>query len=236
MPASTLTSAPGGRARLAVLDQHQRLRNCGGFVDDQRVGFTARGERAVGPVRAVGEHLAHCRKAEPRGRSDHGAAGERVQHHAAAQVLHRARNRVGELGILRSHVVERAVRLHVMQSHALGAGERFERTGLIEHEVVALLRGNLHRPAPESLQIGQRHMRADRNAVADSERNGAAQRRWVAGVEPARDVRRGHERHQCAIVAHGPSAVALAHVAVEVNRPHRRTPREFAAPPDRPAC
>src|SRR5690349_17706231 len=78
-------------------------------------------------------------------------------------------------------------------------------------------------------------MRADGDAAVDGEAHGLADRRRVAAVEAAGDVGRGDEGHHAGVVAHLPGAVALAHVAVEVDALHVnvRTPTRWSAGPRR---
>ena len=60
------------------------------------------------------------------------------------------------------------------------------------------------------------------DAVVDREAHGLADGGRIAAVEAAGDVGRGDERHDLGVGAHLPGAVALAHVAVQVDRSSRR--------------
>src|SRR5713101_8130064 len=104
-----------------------------------------------------------------------------------------------------------------MQPAARSARECLERARLVDHQVVHLLRADFHRAPAEAGEVGQRRMRADRYTVLDGETYGGADRRRIAGVEAAGDVRRADERHDGGVGAHLPGAVALSHVAVQVD-------------------
>src|SRR5437899_3972062 len=60
-------------------------------------------------------------------------------------------------------------------------------------------------------------MRSDDDAVLLRQAYRAEQRHRVAGVKPASDVRRRHERQEGAVVPHYPVSEALAHVTVDVH-------------------
>jgi hypothetical protein len=66
--------------------------------------------------------------------------------------------RVGDRmrGVLhaRGHAVERAVRLDVVELHALGLEEAFERADLIDDAIGELFPGDLHLAAAEALEVG----------------------------------------------------------------------------------
>jgi len=101
-----------------------------------------------------------------------------------------------------------------------GTRERLNRTRLVHDEVVHLLRRDLHHAATKALQVRQRRMRADRDAVVEREAHRFPDRRGIAAVEAAGDVRRADVRHDLGVGAHLPGAVALAHVAVDVDSLH----------------
>jgi hypothetical protein len=134
--------------------------------------------------------------------------------------VHGARDRVGEVGAARGHVVERAVRLHVRERRPLGAGHAADRRHLVQYHVVDLVAAHVHVAAPEAHEVRQPGMRADRDPVAHRLPDGVRHRRRVARVEAAGDVRRRHVRQHRRVVAHAPGAEALAHVAVEVHARH----------------
>src|SRR5215510_11469164 len=194
------------RAKLPLQHHPERLRHGGRLVGDHRAGLSAGRQRPVGLIRTVGEHLADGTHAERARGVHHRAAGERIKDHPV-EISRCPGDRFRERRIARRHVVERAVDLEVMKARPRGARERRDRARLVQHEVVDLLRAD---------------------ALADRAR--------VARVEPAGDVGRGDERHDPAVVAHPPRAVALAHVAVQINHLHRRTPRGCARPGPRPGC
>src|SRR2546421_3935916 len=105
-----------------------------------------------------------------------------------------------------------------MQPGARRAREGLDRARLVHDQVVHLLWLDLHAARAEALQVGKRRLGADRDAAADREPHRPADRRRIAAVEAAGDIRRADERHHAGVVAHLPGAVALAHVAVQIDR------------------
>jgi len=85
-------------------------------------------------------------------------------------------------------------------------------------QVVHLLRLDLHGAPAEALQVGKRRMGADRDAALERERYGLANGGRIAAVKAAGDVRRSDVPHHFCIITHFPGAVALAHVAVQIDR------------------
>src|SRR5918999_2785152 len=63
-------------------------------------------------------------------------------------------------------------------------------------------------------------MRADGDTVVEREADSLADGRRVAAVEAAGDVRGSDVRHDLGVGAHLPGAVALAHVAIEIDAFH----------------
>src|SRR5688500_18573800 len=108
----------------------------------------------------------------------------------------------------------------MVQLRARGAREALDRAGLVDDEVVHVLRRDLHRPPAEALDVGKRRMRAAGDAVVQREAHGLADGRGIAAVEAAGDVGRADVRHDLGVGAHRPRAVALSHVAVYVYRLH----------------
>src|SRR5213076_1488723 len=81
----------------------------------------------------------------------------------------------------------------------------------------------------EAHEVRQARVRPDRHAMAERQRDGLAHDVGVAAVEAARDVRRGDPGHDLLVGAERPPAIALAHVAVEIDG-LRRHPRGSLAP------
>src|SRR5437867_5376685 len=106
----------------------------------------------------------------------------------------------------------------MMQPGARRARERLDRSRLVDDQVVHLLRLDLHDAPAEALQVGKRRMGADRDAALYGERDGLADGGRVAAVKAAGDIRGGDVGHHGRILAHFPGAVALAHVAVQIDR------------------
>src|SRR5437879_1125834 len=106
----------------------------------------------------------------------------------------------------------------MMQPGARRARERLDRSRLVDDQVVHLLGLYRHDAPGEALQVGKRRMGADRDAALERERDGLADGGRVAAVKAAGDVRRSDVAHHFCIITHLPGAVALAHVAVQIDR------------------
>ncbi len=115
-----------------------------------------------------------------------------------------ARNRVGQRAVLARHVVERAVRLHVLQYEALRGGHAGERGDLIQHQIFDLRRRRPDLAAAEADQVGEARVGAHRNAAIFCQPKGLAHDAGVAGVEAAGDVCGRDAGHQRRVLAHRP--------------------------------
>jgi hypothetical protein len=114
--------------------------------------------------------------------------------------------------------VERAVRLDVMQRHPRRPDEAVHGADLVERVVAGLLRRHHQRPAPETHEVRESRVRADRDARRDRGGEARADRPGIARVEPAGEVRAGHLGEQRHVVAHAPGAIGLAGIHVEIDR------------------
>ena len=123
----------------------------------------------------------------------------------------------GELRVAHRHVEQGAVRLDVLDRHALGGGDAGDRGDLVEHEVFGFLRRDVQLAPAEADEIGKPRMRADRDAVRLREPNRVAQHRRIAGVKSRGDVGRGDRAEQAGVVADGVGAERLAGVGVDVD-------------------
>ena len=135
--------------------------------------------------------MLHVRSASPVRcrRSVNSLPGEADEHQAGIEIAHRARDRIGERAILCSHVVQRAMRFDV---HDTAAGSRV-RSRAVRRSDTASSRTS-RRPTRashgvRSRQVGQRKMRADRNAMRDSAASPSPHRLQIAAMETAGDVR-----------------------------------------------
>src|SRR5262249_38230556 len=117
--------------------------------------------------------------------------------------------------IARGHAVERAVRLDVVEGHALGLEKAPEGTDLVDQAVGELLAPDLHLASPEALAVRQRGMGAGSDAMRLCQPHGGAHVVEVGGMEATGDVGDVDGRHDPLVVAHPPNAVAFAHVAIE---------------------
>jgi len=103
---------------------------------------------------------------------------------------------------------------------SVGAGgldEGPEGAHLVTVDVLDLLRAHVHAPPAEAHEVGQAGVRPDGHAVREGELDGLAHHVRVAAVEAAGDVGRRDVGHDVLVAPQGPAAVALAHVAVDVD-------------------
>jgi hypothetical protein len=113
------------------------------------------------------------------------------------------------------HAIERAVRLDVIEHHAFGIQECPERADLVEQAVRQLFAGRSSFPCAKTLQIGQRRMGADLDAMPFGQGYGLAHVVEVGAVETAGDIGDVDQRHQALVVAHFVEAESLAHIAID---------------------
>ncbi|MNR58701.1 hypothetical protein D3C85_1797580 [compost metagenome] len=79
--------------------------------------------------------------------------------------MHRAGDSVSQLRVFRRLVVEHPVRFHVTQLPPFGAGNRRQRTNLVQHLSVNRFRRQTHGRTPEVFPVGKARMRANRHAI-----------------------------------------------------------------------
>lgn len=87
-----------------------------------------------------------------------------------------------------------------MEFNAFCLGKTLECSDLIDNAVGEFLARDLHLAAPETLQIGQRRVCADLDAMLPGKAHGGAHMVEVGGMEPAGDVGKGYQRHQRRVV------------------------------------
>ena len=127
---------------LLILDDGTRLTARGTSVPSGLIGTVGKTSRAV-------RKPARCRRRStpsPAGRTE--SASDRLTAVARAMASARAASRT-------RHVVERAVRLHVLEAHSLGGGHRRQRADLIHDEIFDLARRRSHLAASEPNEIGK---------------------------------------------------------------------------------
>ena len=122
----------------------------------------------------------------------------------------------------RRHPVQGAVRLDVVERHALRVEKPLQRADLVDEAIGQFLAADLHFAAAEALQVRQRRMRADLDAMGLGEPDRRAHVVEVGGMEAAGDIGDVDVRHQAGVVAQTVEPEGLAHVAVD--RRHSRPP------------
>jgi hypothetical protein len=118
-------------------------------------------------------------------------------------------------------VVQGAVRLDVADAHAFQRGDAHQGADLRGELVLQFRRCQRHGAAAEVAQVGVARVGADRNAVFPRQAQRSPHDVRVAGVAAAGYVGRIDDGQHGGVVAHGPWAVALAEVGIQVNAWHR---------------
>ena len=165
-------------------------------VMDDRAELVARDERTVGLVGAIGEHFCGDAKPAALSRLQRVRSRRSEQNQRSAERGDRARDGAREGDVTRGHVVERAVRLDVLQLDALDVRDASNGGNLVQHEIFDFVRGHLHLPASEARKVGKTRMRADGDAVRLRAPDGRAKDAGIACVKSRRDVGGGDGLHQ----------------------------------------
>ena len=146
---------------LMLAHHAQHARRHFGRIGDHCIRQTARHQRAVRVVRAVGERLVEHTKPGLRGQAaDHGARLRQYRQrcvHAADSLDHGG----GLRFVADDPVVQRAMRFHVPHLRADRPRHAFQRGDLVHHVRLEFVGGLVHIAAPESGQVAVRHMRPD---------------------------------------------------------------------------
>ena len=98
------------------------------------------------------------------------------------------RNGIRQRGVARCHVIERAVRFHVLKTDVLTCGDISQRADLVGHALFDLAGGEPHLATAEAAQIRERRVSANGNTILAGERDRGAHGPRVAGVEAAGDA------------------------------------------------
>ncbi len=107
------------------------------------------------------------------------------------------------------------MRLDVVERQALDVEEGLEGADLIDQAGRQLVAAHLHLAAAEALQVGQRRMRADLDAMGLGQLDGLEHHAGVGAVEAAGDIGERDVGHDALVVAQLVEAEALAHVAID---------------------
>ena len=145
-----------------------------------------------------------------------GALGAFV-HAAGAKLQHLLRRGAAQLQVLLEHVVLDAVRFDVLELRTRRMDERAEGADLVAVDVLDLLRRHFHPPPAEAHEVGQAGVGADGDAVLERQLHRLPHHVGLTPVEAAGDIRGGDVGHDGFVGAERPAAVALAHVAVDVD-------------------
>ncbi|KAG1438851.1 hypothetical protein G6F57_019664 [Rhizopus arrhizus] len=152
--------APVDGTHLAFAHHPQHLRHRAVQVFDHGAGARARRQRTIVLVGAVGEHLAGGCKADGTRRVDQLAARQSVQDQRGVHILDRLADGARQALVAGGHVVQRAVRLHMVQPRALRGRHAGQRADLVHHDVIRFVRRDLDDAAAHPRQVLQAGMRA----------------------------------------------------------------------------
>ena len=177
----------------ALLDDAHDARHGEVLVGDGGVVLSARHERALVGVVAVGEEF--LRHMKPRGLpcTCELAAGECHQGDVGVEVGYCLRDGLRERRVDGRAVVQLPVGLHVRELNTFGVAERCEGAHLVQHIGVSLVGGKRHVAAPEPLQVGVSRVRADGDSRFGGEFYGATHDHRVARVHAACHVHACHQ-------------------------------------------
>src|SRR6476661_6785937 len=101
-----------------------------------------------------------------------------------------ARDCVGEIRITYGHVVQGAVRLHMIRLHIQRGSDRLKNSKLICHRVEHFFGGHRQLLASEILAIEKTWMRSDSYSLLLRRGNSGVHRFGIARVKTGRDIRR----------------------------------------------
>ncbi len=205
------------RGHLALLHHlhrtpHDEIR----IVDDGTLTRPWR-QRSIRFVRAIGERFGRDLKAVVSADLQHVRAGQPEHDERTIDRRDGARDRRGERRVASRHVVERAMRLHVPQAHALRRSDRSERTDLIDRHVFDLLGRHAHVPPPEADEVGKSGMGTDGDVGVARQPDRLAHHGRIAAMKAARDVRRRHAGQHFPVRAHFPGTERFPHIAVQID-------------------
>ena len=100
---------------------------------NHRARLVARNQRSIPSIRAIGKSLRNDTQAKCATGYGKRRSRRPIQRQFGIGGKHRTRDRLGKLPVVRRHVVQRAVRLHMSQAQTLGVGHTADRGDLIEH-------------------------------------------------------------------------------------------------------
>jgi hypothetical protein len=193
-----------------------------GKVDDSRQHFLriinhrtrlgARNQRAVGSIGTVRKRLSSRR--QPCGLSCRNQLGiwEPEQEERAVDGEYGSGNRIGYSAVSNSHVIERTVRLDVLQANALLGGDASEGVYLAHDQVGNLGRWQLHFPTSEMLTVRKAGVGADGNAMLARQVYRFTHAGSAACVPSTGDVGGSNTPHQCRILP-----AFLPYISIEVD-------------------
>src|SRR6267378_5697510 len=124
-----------------------------------------------------------------------------------------ARDCVGQIRIAYGHVVQRAVRLHMVRLHIQCGGDRLKNSKLICHPVEHFFGRHRQLLASEILAIEKTRMRSDSYSLLLRRGNGGVHRIGIAGVKTGRDICRADQVEKLCVVSR-----AFAEVGVQIDR------------------
>ena len=184
------------------------------FVGDHRTFLRAVHEGTILLVRAVGEDLRSGTEAAVFGGADHLTAGEGHEDQLRIVLCDGFADAVCELVVLRGHVVERAMRLHMLHLQTGSLAECIQRADLVQRIGLRFRRADRHVAATEAHEVRIARMCADMDAGLPCHLDGLFHHDRIRCMKSTCHVGRGDQRDDLIIRAQGIAAEALAEVAV----------------------
>jgi hypothetical protein len=157
---------------------------------EQSIRSRARNQPAVIQVISIGENFARGLQVMSLAGARKLALVRRKQDQLRIDRCDGASDCIGEFCVADGHVIERAVRLHMVRSHIQCGGDRLKNSELISYRVEHFLIRYFEFLASEIFAIKKTRMRADRDSVLFSMGNRGVHGIGIAGVKTGRDVGR----------------------------------------------
>jgi hypothetical protein len=129
----------------------------------------SRYQSAIRFIRAVREHLGSYAETSRTTRIEQSRFRQAEQHQPAVEGRGGAGNGLGERGVARGHVEQRAMGFHVLKGDAFGGRDTGDSRNLVQDEILGFPGRDAKFPPPKTREIGKARMRADSDAMLPGE-------------------------------------------------------------------
>ena len=157
-------------------------------IGEHRSGCAPPGERAIALVSSIRERLRGNAKPSGPPCLEQFRVGRGEQRERRIKCLHGANDGGRQIAIPSRHVVEGAMRLHVMERDTFRARHARDSRDLVQNQVFGLRCAEAHLAPPEAVQVGKAGMSADPDAVFSRELNRAPKNGGIAAVKTGREA------------------------------------------------